>query len=107
LFLESKPTTTAITVGWIVTSIVFAVVLSGLVIVLLIRRSYRFRNLNAGAPSIISAPNESYSFRNGLLNERLNDTLSTYDNSLEVPQTNMHSVCFRTSVKAECPKTTE
>jgi hypothetical protein len=89
------------------TSIVFAVVLSGMVIVLLIRRSYRFRNINAGPPSIISAPNESYSFRNGLLNDRLNDTLIAYDNSLEVPQNNMHSVCFRASVQPECPETTE
>jgi hypothetical protein len=89
------------------TSIVFAVVLFGLVIVLLIRRSYRVRNLNAGAPSIISAANESYSFRNGLLNERLNDALSTYDNSVEVPQTNLQSVCFRASVKPECPETAE
>jgi hypothetical protein len=72
---------------WTIFVIVCTVVLAVPVVVLLVRRFSRFWSLNSGRLRNVTVSSESDNKRNCLSNEELKDILSTYDYSLEVPQT--------------------
>jgi hypothetical protein len=85
MFLELKPSSVT-PVSWLLPAIVCGAVLALLLAVLLIRRFHRLCTSKAVAFWNMTFPSEATKSRNGLSNEELDDILSTYDYSLEVPQ---------------------